>query len=461
MKPFDTAITSGSVINSVWRLAWPMTLLSLVNGLHALVDHLLVGNFVPSEANEANAAIGIAWQLFLVMVVFMASLFHGMNVLVARYAGRQEREILSRIVYNTLLTSVFALGLVAAPLGYFLSPYLLDWFNATEGVQAHALPYMRILFTGSVPLFMMFLLTGAFQASGDPKTPLFLGILTTIINIAASFVLIVFVGLGTVGAALGTCLAPLAALTIALRLIVRGKLIVQLPERTMLKPDFTIIRRVMRIGIPTGIQAVIVNIGGALLIGIIGSLEHSAAAQAAYAICYTQLFAFVMWISFGLRGAAATMIGQNIGARKIDRGKKGVYVAGLMGLVWAGTIGVVFWTAPHGLLAMFDATDEPIASYGASLLRFLGLSGLAFSFAMSLTGGLQGTGDTTSPMVIAVISQIGVLLGLCFLADRSGYLSTNTIWAAILVSHIVRLLLSYMVFRRGRWARIRVELDQP
>ncbi|HOZ46326.1 MAG TPA: MATE family efflux transporter [Candidatus Hydrogenedentes bacterium] len=458
MTALDPALTSGSITRSVWRVAWPVVLLNLVNGLHGLVDHLLVGNFVPSETNEANAGIGVAWQLFLVIVVFMASLLQGMNVLVARYTGRQDREMVSMIVYQTFLVSAIILVPVIAPLGYFMAPRLLEWFNATPGVQTHALPYMRILFTCGAPLFIAFLLTGAMQSSGNPKIPLALGVLTTALNVILSAYFIIVLHLGAAGAALGTCLAPCISLACAFVIILRGKTVIALPKHMSLKPDLRIIAAVARIGIPTGLQSVAMNVGAALLLGIIGRVEHSAAAQAAYTICYTQLFSLVLWTSFGLRVAAATVIGHNIGADKMARGRRGVYIAAAMGLAAACALGILYWTLPRPLLALFDATGQAITQYGVSLLRYLSLSGLAFVLGLTFTGGLQGAGDTKNPMYIAIITQIGVLLGICWIAIALHRLSTDLIWSAILVSHISRFLLTYAVFRRGRWATIRLEI---
>jgi Na+-driven multidrug efflux pump len=117
MQHFDKELVSGSILRSVWKLSWPVTLLNLVNGTHGFVDHILVGRFVESANNEANAAIGVAWQVFLVVVVFIASLFHGMNVLIARYAGMQDRENMGKVFYQALLMSVFLLVGVVAPVG--------------------------------------------------------------------------------------------------------------------------------------------------------------------------------------------------------------------------------------------------------------------------------------------------------------------------------------------------------
>jgi putative MATE family efflux protein len=461
MKPFDNDLISGSVLRSVLKLSIPVIGLNLVNGVHGLVDHILVGHYLDSNA---NAGIGVAWQVFLVIVVFIASLFHGMNVLVARYAGRQDRTNLSHVVYHTFLASVSVLLLVVAPLGYVISPYLLTVANAPSEVQVYALPYLRIMFTSGAPLFLMFMMTGAMQASGDAHTPFFLGILTTIFNVVISATLITGFGpfpqLGAAGAAVGTCLGPLPSVLIVLSLVTRRRLIIQLPPRLTLRPDLAVLRVVTRIGVPTGTQAVLLNIGGVLLLRYIGSLEYAGEAQAAYVICYSQLFAIVSWASFGLRSASATLMGQNLGAGQPERAKASVGVAAAMGGIWATVWGVVYWFFPHGLLAIFDVTDPIVLAFGRDLLKYLAFSGIFLATALALTGALQGAGDTKRPMYIAFITQIVIVLGLCELFRQLGTLQAQHIWLAILVGHAARVLLTYLVFQQGRWAHITIELQE-
>jgi putative MATE family efflux protein len=463
MRTFDKELVSGSVFRSVWKQAWPLVLLNLVNGSHGFVSHILVGHFVVSNNNAANAAIGVSWQVFMVIVVFVASLFQGTNVLVARYAGKEDRANVGRVFYQTFLTSLMILVFVVGPVGYLVSPLLLSFVHAGAEVQGYALPYMRVLFLCGAPLFLMFMFTGAFQAAGDPKTPLKLGILTTILNILISSVLITgfgpFPALGTLGAAIGIVVAPLVSIGIAITLILRGKSILPRPERFTILPDFTVIKVVTKIGIPTGIQGVVLNIGGVFLLKYIGSLEHSAAAQAAYTICYTQLFSLVTWTAFGLRAAAGTVMGQNIGAGDPARGKRGVAVAAWLGAGWATLIGLVFWFFPDMLLNLFSAQHEPLLSYAHSLLHYLALSGVMLGSALALTGGIQGSGYTKIPMYIAFLTQIVVLLGVCAAFDVFDALTPDRVWLAILISHTSRLLLTLAVFRTEKWAHVRIELD--
>lgn len=455
MKPFDQELVSGSVLRSVLKLSIPVIGLNLVNGVHGLVDHILVGHYLDSNA---NAGIGVAWQVFLVIVVFIASLFHGMNVLVARYAGRQDRESLSRVVYHTFLASVTILFVVVAPIGYIISPYLLDLVNAPAPVHAYALPYLRIMFTCGAPLFLTFMITGALQASGDPQTPFYFGILTTCVNVAISILLIP--KLGTAGAAIGTVLGPLPSVLILLTLAVRRRLIILPPARYTLRPDLDVLRVVARLGVPTGTQAVLLNIGGVLLLRYIGSLDHASQAQAAYVICYSQLFAFVSWASFGLRSASATLMGQNLGAGFPERAKAAVRVASSLGAGWAVAFGLVFWFFPNALLGLFDVQDEIVLAFGRDLLKYLAFSGIFLAVALSYTGALQGAGDTKKPMYIAFVSQIMIVLGLCEVFRLLGMLEAHHIWTAIFLGHASRLLFTYSVFRRGRWVHIKVELGE-
>ena len=461
MVSFDDDIVSGNVVKSVWKLAWPVILTQLVAGIHGIIDHILVGNFV---GYTAQAAIGVSWQLFLVIVVFLSSLFHGMNILVARYSGRRDRDAVNRVVYEVLIASGYMILLFVAPVGYLVSPYFLDWVNAAPEVQEHARPYIRILFTASLPLFLMFILNGAFQSSGNPKIPLYLGVLTTLVNILVSFVLIVGVGpfpaLGAIGAAIGTCVGPLPSVLIGFWLILNRKVIIGRPARMGLFPDLAVLRAVARLGIPAGVQAVLLNIGGVVLFGFIGSLKESAEGQAAFTICYAQLFSIVTWTGFGLRAACATVMGQNMGAGKNERGKRAVYVGAVIGFLWAAFFGMFYWTIPNVLLGWFGVDDNLVLSIGSDLLKFLTFSGVFVAVTLAFTGGLQGAGDTRKPMYIAFITQIVILLGICAVFQQAGRLTTNVIWTAILISHVSRLTLSYIMFFRGRWEHIQVEIEQ-
>jgi Na+-driven multidrug efflux pump len=223
------------------------------------------------------------------------------------------------------------------------------------------------------------------------------------------------------------------------------------------KPDWVIIRQLFKFGLPTGFQGVVMNIGGVLLLRFIGSMPHSAEAQAAYAVSYTELFSFVTWTSVGIMGATAAVAGQNLGAGKPERTARAVPIAAGIGLALAATIGVLFLAIPRVLLGAFGMTSAEVVGLGVQLLSVLSVSGLFITVALAYTGGLQGTGDTKSPFFISLISQVIVPIGICASLQAAGSLTFFGICLAILAGHATRCALSVLRFRQGDWRYIRVE----
>ncbi len=459
-KPLDRSIVEGPLARAVWMLAWPTMLQNLIGGLQGMVDHALVGHFV---GYAGNAAIGVAIQIFIVVIVFVMSVFSGMGVLVARFAGANDPEKVNRTVYQAFLAAVALWGFVLAPLGWVLAPSLLGVVNAAPAVRAEALPFLRIMFVGSIGMLLFFMVGGALRAAGDARTPLRLGVLLTVLNIACNVAFITGLGplpkLGTAGAAVGTTVAGLAMSGVAGYLLFSGSLPVTWHRGMDWRPDWSVIRALFRFGLPTGVQGIAMNVAGVLLLRFIGSLGQSAQAQAAYAVGYTELFSFITWTSVGLMGAAATVGGQNLGARRPERAVQGVHVAAGLGLALAAAIGVLFLTIPRSLLGLFGMTDPVVVGLGVQLLGFLSVSGLFVTVALTYTGGLQGTGDTRSPLYISIVSQIVVPLGLCALLQATKGLRPADIWTAILFGHVTRCGLSVLRFRQGKWRGIRVEME--
>ena len=438
-------------------------LTNIIGGLQGIIDHALVGHLV---GYTANAAIGVAWQIIIIVVVFITSLFTGMSVLVARFAGAGDEVKVDRTVYQAFLTAIGIATLIMAPLGYVLSPTLLDLVNATAEVKREALPFLRIMFLFSSGMMVFYLLSTALRSAGDARTPMRLGIALTVLNIVFNLILIRGLGpipaFGTAGAAMGTVLSSGLVAVYSLVKLIRGDWVVSFPKGMGLGPDWAIIKALFRFGLPTGIQGIAMNVGGVLLLAFIGALAESAAAQAAFAISYSQLFSLITWTSVGLMGAAAAVAGQNLGAGHPDRADEAVHVAARFGLSGAALIGALFLFLPRQLLAVFGMDEPLVVELGTQLLRVLSLSGLFVAVALTYTGGLQGTGDTRSPLYISIVAQIVVPLGICFVIQQTGTLRPLHVWLAILVGHVTRCALSVIRFRQGEWRRIAVDVEpQP
>jgi putative MATE family efflux protein len=452
-QKFDRSIIEGPIGPAVWKLAWPTMLQNVIAGLQGIIDHAMVGHFV---GYTGNAAIGVSWQIVLVIIVFLSSLFTGMAVLVARFAGANDSERVNRVVYQAFVTAVF-LSVILAAVGYVASPALLDLVNAAPDVRAEALPFLRTMFMGIFGMMVFFMLSGAFRAAGDPRTPLRLGVMMTVLTIAFNVVLIPI--FGTVGAAYGTIASSSFVAIYGLWRMARPESVIHFAHGMDRKLDFAIIRALFKFGLPTGVQGIAMNVAGVFLLRFIGSLENSAAAQAAYAVGYTELFSLITWTSVGLMGASATIAGQNLGAGNAERALEGVKVASRIGLGVAAGIGALFLLIPRVLLGVFGMTEPLVMSFGVQLLAYLSVSGLFITVALSYTGGLQGTGDTRSPLYISIVSQIVIPLGICSFLQGAGSLDASDIWLAIVIGHCTRCVLSVARFRQQKWRNIQVDIE--
>jgi putative MATE family efflux protein len=456
---FDRSIVEGPLRSAVWKLAWPTMLVNIVGGMQGMVDQVMVGHIV---GFTGNAAIGVSSQLMLVVIIFISSIFSGMSVLVARFAGAGDEDKVNRTIYQAFLTAGAMALLIMAPLGYFLAPSLLDFVNAAPAVQAEALPYLRIMFVFSFGMLVFFMLGGALRSAGDARTPMILGITMTVLNIIFNVILIR--GLGpipafrTAGAAMGTVLASGLVAVYAMFRLWRGGWVIAFPRGQGYGPNWQIIRELFRFGLPTGVQGIAMNVGGVLMLAFIGSLAQSAAAQAAFSVSYSQLFSFITWTSVGLMGAAAATAGQNLGARQPDRASKAVRIAAEIGLAVAAFVGFFFLFFPRQLLAIFGMNEPTVVELGVQLLHVLSVSGLFIAVALTYTGGLQGTGDTRSPLWISIVSQVAIPLGICFVIQETGTLQALHIWLAILAGHVTRCVLSVWRFRQGKWRGIEVRV---
>jgi Na+-driven multidrug efflux pump len=172
---------------------------------------------------------------------------------------------------------------------------------------------------------------------------------------------------------------------------------------------------------------------------------------------YTELFSLITWTSVGLMGAAAAVAGQNLGAGDPDRAVRAVHIAARLGLGVAATLAALFLTIPGVLLGIFSIQDPIVVELGTELLRFLSVSGFFITVALTFTGGLQGTGDTRSPLYITLVSQVAVPMGLCFALQATGNLTPSGVWTAIVLGHATRCALSIWRFKQGRWKTIKVD----
>src|SRR2546427_7054251 len=270
---YDRSIVEGPLRPAVWKIAWPTMLTNAIGGLQGMVDHVLVGNLV---GYKANAAIGVSWQIFLVVIVFISSLFTGMSVLVARFAGAGEPEKVDRVVYQAFLTAIgISIGILA-PVGYLAAPFLLDLVNAAPEVKTEALPFLRIMFGFSSGMMIFFMLSGALRSAGDARTPMLLGITMTVLNLVLNILLIRGLGpipaFGTRGSAMGTCISAGLLAGYALWKLWSGGWGGAFPRGPGLGPGWAVIPGLFCFWLPPRVPGIAMNIRGGLMLLFIVSV---------------------------------------------------------------------------------------------------------------------------------------------------------------------------------------------
>jgi Na+-driven multidrug efflux pump len=177
-----------------------------------------------------------------------------------------------------------------------------------------------------------------------------------------------------------------------------------------------------------------------------------------FAVSYSELFSLITWAAMGLMGAASAVAGQNLGAGKPERTVAAVHTAARIAVTAAACIGIFFFFIPRQLLAIFGMHDPAVIAIGSQLLRVLSVSGMFIGVALTYTGGLQGTGDTKSPLYISLASNLVIPLGICFVIRETSTLQPIHIWLAILTGHATRCALSVLRFNQGKWRGIAVDI---
>ena len=202
-------------------------------------------------------------------------------------------------------------------------------------------------------------------------------------------------------------------------------------------------------------------IGTASYIGLVRIIAGFGSAAVAGNTIGLRIILFALLPSWGVSNAAVTLVGQNLGAGKPERTEQAVHTAARFAMIAAVFFGIFFFFFPKQLLGIFGMNEPAVVAIGTQLLRVLSLSGLFIGVALTYTGGLQGTGDTKSPLYISLLSNLAIPLGICFFVRTFGTLQPLDIWLAILAGHATRCVLSVLRFNQGKWRGIAVDIGPP
>ena len=401
------SLTEGSIAQGMLRFAMPLFLGNLFQQLYYTVDALIVGNFLGSSA---LAAVSSSSSLIYMLVGFFQGIGSGAGVLVAHAYGSKNQEALHNSVHTTVAAGIAA-GILMTVLGVFAAPHLLHWVGTPDSVLPEASTYLRIYFGGAMGLVLYNAFVGIIQAVGDSRHPLYYLIVSSVVNLVLDVVFIAVFHWGVAGAAFATVLSQMISAVLCLILLVRTPETwrVHLRRIRFHGPTFL---KILHIGLPAGVQSSIVAFANVLVQSHVNSFGEMA--MAAYGASATvQGFVFLPIMSFNT--ALTTFVGQNLGAKNVDRTRKGARFGILTNVALAQLIGVlVFLSAPVFIRAFND--NPEVIRLGVREVHFESLAFGILALSHSIASILRGAGRTMFPMLVMMVCWCVIRVGFLAIA---------------------------------------------
>lgn len=437
-------LTEGNIVRNIWVLAFPMMLGNILQTAFNVVDMIWVGKLGP----EAIASVAMSGGVLLVIMTLIIGVATGTLAMVARFSGAKNREGADNVAMQSLIVGG-VLSIILAAAGLVFARSILQVLGARGEILQLGTDYLKIILTGALTMVYLFLVTAIFRAAGDALTPMLIMVGATVLNIILDPLMIFGIGfprMGVAGAALATVFSRGLGALVGLYILFQGYSRVRV-HLAKLQVDLGIIARILRIGFPNSIQMVLRSSAGLILMAIV-------ARYGAYAICAygigLRIFSVVLMPGFALATSAATLVGQNLGARKFYRAKISAWSAAGFNTLLMGFLGVLFFAFSSNLIAMFSANPS-IIKLGSEYLRVTCFSYVFVALGVVLGRSLMGAGDTTAPLLISVFTLLGIQIPLAIMLPKHLHIGLSGVWWAILISSILQGCLICFWFNLGRW----------
>lgn len=452
----DFLLNNENLYQNVIFLAWPIVLQSLLQVSIGTIDMKMVGSIGP----DAIAAVGSGKNIVMLIMVLVMAISTGTTAMVARYIGQGKREEASisagQSFFMCLLASAFMV-----PLGLLTNKYSLQLLGVSDNVLRLAEGYMFVFFL-TIPLFLLnFIARAIFQGSGDTKTPLLIDIFMNIVNVFFNWLFIfgvwIFPEMGVMGAALGTAISRLLGATLGWGALLSGKFMLQVKIKHMLKPKWDRIYQVVNIGFPAALQGLCRNGSTFFVFAILARTAAQSQAITAFAIG-TNLSQYAIMPGLAVGTAAATLSGMNIGAKKLERAEESGKTCVVIGAGLMMFFALIFVTFAEPLINFFlDKPNDEIVQIGKTFLYILAISEPFHAMTIIFSRTMQGAGYTRYPFIITMVCWLGIRVSLAYILAFVFNLQATGVWIAISTSTIISGILSYYLFRLGKWKYVKLK----
>ena len=390
-------MTQGTIWKQLIYFAFPLLIGNLFQQLYNTVDSVVVGNFV---STEALAAVGSVTPIINMLVGFFSGLATGAGVVISQFFGAKNGQMLHKAVHTTLLMTV-GLGVIFTFIGIFMTPMMLNLMSTPADVFDGAALYLRIYFGGVLGLMLYNMVSGLLRAVGDSKRPLYFLVLSSLLNVVLDLAFVLIFHWGIAGVAIATIIAQFISAFLLLVVLARSDEDYKLVLRD-LKMDAEILKRIVRIGLPAGLQMAVTSFSNVFVQSYIN--RFGSACMAGWP-SYSKIDQFVLLPMQSLSLSATTFVGQNLGAGNLSRAKKGTRVSMAISVAITAVLTVLLIAFSSQLLMLFNQ-DENVLYYGNIFIRYLAPFYVICCINQIFAGSLRGAGDATGPMIIMLLSFV-------------------------------------------------------
>ena len=442
--------TEGSISRAITLLAVPMVLEMAMESLFGIVDVF----FVAHLGADAVATVGLTESLITPLFAIALGLSMGTTAIVARRVGEKHPSAAAVAAVQALILGV-AISAVVGITGFLFAPKLLAAMGASESIIRTGSGYTRTLFGGSATIFFLFLINAVFRGSGDPSIAMRSLWLANLINIVLNPCLILGLGpfpaMGVTGSAIGTTIGRGVGVMYQLWHLTHGSGRVHI-HREQMRVDWAVMKRLIQLSIGGTIQYFIGVSSWIVLVRVAASFGSAAIAGYTLAI---RIIIFGLLPSWGMSNAAATLVGQNLGAKKPDRAERSVWLTGFYNMCFLGLLGLVFIFFARPIVSIFT-NDSAVIAIAASALRTISYGYVFYAYGMVMVQSFNGAGDTRTPTIINLFCYWMWQLPLAYwLAFRAGF-GVNGVFIAVAAAESALAIAGMLAFRRGKWKTIKV-----
>ena len=393
---------SGSMWDKILLYALPVAATGILGQLFNASDIAVVGNFAPGDTVSAVAAVGANGPIIGLVLNLFIGIALGANVVIANAIGRGDHETVSRAVHTSIVASVLG-GLLITLFGELFAVSVLEMLNVPEEVLPLAAKYMRIYLIG-MPVILLYNFESAiFRSAGDTKTPLAALAISGVLNVLLNLFFVIVMRMTVEGVAIATVTANAISSALLMRKLIKSELLVKI-ELKKLKISWPILGRILKIGVPAGIQGAVFSLSNIVIQSAINSLGKivMAASSAAFNI---EIMAYYILNSFGQ--ACTTFVGQNYGAAQIDRCRKAFKLCLIEGVIaTACAVGITLVSGKF-LLSLFN-NDPEVIRLGFVRFEFIFASYIFSTFYDGMSGYLRGFGISLTPALLTMLGVCGI-----------------------------------------------------